>query len=99
MAIKGAAPRKKPKGEAAIRAHLIGSTSERRPVLAVIKVCTGSGRSGSGDHAPCSFRVITLRQAAPLARRAATVATDGRGAEGGRSVIAGERLLRWLSGQ
>jgi hypothetical protein len=43
-AITGTAPRKKPKGEAAMRAHLMGRSSESRSRLASTSSSTGSCR-------------------------------------------------------
>jgi hypothetical protein len=43
-AISGTAPRKKPKGEASMRAHLMGRSSGSRSRLASTNSSTGSGR-------------------------------------------------------
>jgi hypothetical protein len=47
-AISGTAPRKKPNGEATMRAHLMGRRSDNRSRLASTNSSTGSGRVFGG---------------------------------------------------
>ncbi len=72
-AMRGAAPRKKPKGEAAMRPTLIGTSSFSRCLLMRASRTRGSSRCSDGRHSPWSIRLTTERKLRPCSRRSAAL--------------------------
>src|ERR1700722_1565624 len=68
-AITGTAPRKKPKGEAAMRCHLVAMSAGTRPTADAASASTGSVCRSAERHRFCSCRRTCLRRDCPKARR------------------------------
>src|SRR3984957_8020555 len=68
-AMTGTAPRKKPKGEAAIRCHLIAISAGTRPTAEAARASMGSVCRSAERHRFCSCRRTCLRRDCPKARR------------------------------
>src|SRR5580658_9299320 len=68
-AITATAPRKKPKGDAAILCHLIASSAGTRPTVEVARASMGSVCRSAERHRFCSCRRTCLRRDCPKARR------------------------------
>src|SRR5580658_1871164 len=69
LAITHAEPRKKAKGEQAMRPMRSGISCFCRPLLLAMTVLMGSGRFFDGDHSAWTSRGIDVRSFLPSARR------------------------------